>query len=328
MLLNFNVHDQMRRQCFGTARVRLDWGKKTWEIQDDPQAAWSRVSVARTGLFVAEGAAVKLFDGYMRDMAVLFDGPRAAMDLGAQAGKGSVSAAGDRQGAAVTWTQEPGTAQSAAADAALSGRRQRLLARLRELLPCSLDDLTQKDPRTNLPKWDVVSMGCRKFSGTSCGSLPGFVSMFLGADPLKNGRPSGLAAHKAYMGTRSLSGTPAVRTKGLKYGGWVEAGNDRRPKPGDIYALLDRDGQGLPLTDKKNSGIGHVGVILDATGDRWFTADLGQGHGFDGKIDVERAYRKADGMLWGEVKQGGIDPYRVVAGWVDIDEYFKDSPDK
>lgn len=130
---------------------------------------------------------------------------------------------------------------------------------------------------------------------TTCGSMPQYVTY--------------------YLGLKSISGTYAVRT--LSQGkGWVEAGGDVRPKPGDIYALLDQD-----ATDRANGGISHVGVIVDASTDEWKTADSGQGDGWAAAY-VTRQYDPEAGTLSGEiVGTTGPRPARVIAGWIDLDAF-------
>lgn len=322
MFFKVNLCDAKGRPR-GNVDVQLDWEKRTWLVTQDPMGLWSKLSRSQTGKFQFDSSNSMTFLDELRQNPLQFlNPPKSYFDL-TGSGQGWVFQPIDPSlaQAKINWSVEQGT-QVAPAPAGASDIREKLIARLRELLPCSIDG-TEKDARTKLTKWDAVSLFCKRFSGTSCGSLPGFVSAYLGAEPLKNGKKSGLDAYNEYMKKRSLNGTNKVREQGNKFGAWVEGGGPTRPKKGDIYALLDRDAQGQPYTDKKTSSIGHVGVILDATGDYWMTADLGQGNGFEGKFDIRRHYDKDKNMLYGEVHQGGVSPYRVVAGWVDIERYFQ-----
>lgn len=99
----------------------------------------------------------------------------------------------------------------------------------------------------------------KKRKYTTCGSLTGYVATLL-------------------KDSTGFGGTNGIRTKGLLYQAWVEPTGKNRPLPGDMYALLD--GSGTIIT--------HVGVIQDASGNTWTTADMGQGGGWDGKKGVKR----------------------------------------
>jgi hypothetical protein len=107
------------------------------------------------------------------------------------------------------------------------------------------------------------------------------------------------------LGDRAIGGTDGVRTAGVRHGAWVEAGGDARPRPGDIYALLD-DG----VTDRADGDIWHVGVVVDASAEEWVTADAGLGDGWAADY-VTRPYDAEAGTLSGE----------IVAGWIDVDRY-------
>ena len=326
MFLEFTVTDNSRR-VRGSGRLALNWEKKIWHVVQDPQGVWSMLSRHSAGVFEPRDNNVMwILDEYRRNPAILYGPPKSPFDLSARRGGGRIYAPTDStlQDAAIDWTVDYSFTPPPSAPPT-AGIREKLIARLRELLPCSLAGKAQepKDPRRKgVTKWDSISGSLEKFAGTSCGSLPQFVTMFLGAEPLRKGKGSDAKAMEDYMKVRSLSGTNAVRTKGLKYGAWVDAAPGLRPKMGDIYALLGRNDAGDRLTKRDTDGIAHVGVILTAQGTNWTTADLGQGDGFAGKIDVARPYIEDGGLLYGEVKQGGKDHYRVLAGWVDIDRYF------
>ena len=131
---------------------------------------------------------------------------------------------------------------------------------------------------------------------TTCGSLPMYIARML-KDKL-------------------IGGTNGVRTSGQKKNAWVVADRVKRPLPGDIYALLNKD-----ETDVINSGISHVGIIIDSSGTQWKTADAGQGDGWAADY-VTREYDEENGTLTGEVvRASGARPPRVLAGWIDVDTY-------
>ena len=107
------------------------------------------------------------------------------------------------------------------------------------------------------------------------------------------------------LGDKAIGGTNGVRAAGVQHGAWVEVGGDARPRPGDIYALLDQG-----ETDPARGDIWHVGVVVDASTDEWQTADAGLGDGWAADY-VTRRYDAEAGTLSGE----------LVAGWIDVDRY-------
>lgn len=161
----------------------------------------------------------------------------------------------------------------------LGVRRERALATVAEVVPSKYGDakFARLAPgyRPNDPKLP---------SGfTTCGYLPCFVGRELGAkDEI------------------TQCGLEQARTNGRKYEAWREPGWFSRPKPGDIYGL------------EKDGIIVHVGVIVDASGDEWQTADAGQGprDAQEAKY-VMRAWDPRQGTLGG----------RKLAGWIDLDAY-------
>ena len=199
--------------------------------------------------------------------------------------------------------------------------RADIVATMRALMPCSLGDA----------KWNRIEPGSaksvadKKYTkvGTSCLILPGFVSKHFGAEPyswaFKGQRR--IDEHDAYMKSRSLNGTGRVRDKGKQFNAWVKATGSNLPRPGDVYALLDRDAKGIALTDRDKDGIGHVGIVLTAGPTLWETADLGQKAGWDGEITT-REYHAGIGELFGQTNQPGATKFRVVAGWVNVEDYF------
>ncbi len=132
---------------------------------------------------------------------------------------------------------------------------------------------------------------------TTCGCLPSYVARNLGG-----------------RGMIQAGGLDGLRTAAKKQDAWVVAELGLRPKPGDLYGLCNGA--------NPNSLIVHVGVIVDASGEIWKTADAGQGQLPDQRANyVNRQYNPQTGTLSGEVTNSGNRPPRLVAGWVDIDKY-------
>jgi hypothetical protein len=308
MFLQLDVFDKMQIRR-GSARMWLDWQKKTWTIEKDPQQIWGRLAFKPKGTFELKSWGVIWLWDQFRNTAIFWDAPSNPIDSKHKSGGGRIFEPKDQnfKDCSIQWSVDYVASVNAAPDAGadagsgeLSALRKQILATLRQVLPCTYMD----------KNYQKIAPGLTKQGGsyTTCGSLPGFVTSELGGKPKGKG-------YDNYMKVRSLNGTFGVRTKGIKYNSWVQAEPGKRPKPGDIYALLTPG-----KTDKLNDGISHVGVIMNSTGEVWKTADMGQGGGYDGKIDVQRPYKEATCELAGEINQGG--GYRVLAGWVDIDKYF------
>jgi hypothetical protein len=191
------------------------------------------------------------------------------------------------------WPGPLGASGSGGTAETMSARRSKIID---ELLPGVLPSKYKEQ------KFIKLTFGLTKESPgvtagyTTCGSLPMYIARMLG--------------------DKIITGTNGVRTAGVNKGAWVEAGDGARPKPGDLYALLNKDS-----TDRARGGISHVGVIVDASTDEWKTADAGQGDGWAADY-VTREYDPAAGTLSGEiVGTTGPRPARVLAGWIDVDMY-------
>lgn len=305
MYLQLEIFDS-NKMPRGNAAMTMDWTKKTWQIVDDKSSIWNRLSNSKNGSFEYRSNDVIWLWDQTRNTVIFWDPPRNEMDFSRFSGSARIYDPIDsalKEGR-IKWKLDltKNTSQTTPAlPTALTPLRVKLLKVLREVLPCTYMD----------QKYVRITGGLKKQGGgyTTCGSLPGFVTSVLGAgDPTK---PQWMT----YMNIYSLNGTLAVRTKGIKYNAWEWGGKGKRPKSGDIYALLDHG-----KTNREGDVISHVGVIIDSNGENWKTADLGQGDGYQGKIDVPRPYKPASDELFGETNQGG--GYRTLAGWVDIDRYF------
>ena len=312
----------------------LDANNKAWPMQLNMKAGTWSVDGARDpgspfGLF-AQGVSKRGSNGDLTLVTALWDlvleaAPRYDPDPSRSSGtvRVSNSSIGPWEGGALRWRQS--SAKKGAAADLLPTRtgdlRADIEATLRVLLPCTLGD----------SKWDLIQPGSKAQveaktypkPGTSCLILPGFITQHFGATPhswaFKGNRRN--AEFSAYMNARSLSGTNRVRDQGKKFSAWIKADGLQLPKRGDIYVLLDRDAKGVALTDRDKDGVGHVGVVLNASASSWETADLGQGTGWDGSI-TRREYHAGIGELFGQANQPGATKFRVVAGWVNVDAYF------
>ncbi|HBR56394.1 MAG TPA: hypothetical protein DEA22_02815 [Blastocatellia bacterium] len=312
MIINLEIFDSQKLSK-GKVRVSLDWNSKTWSIEKDERMAWRSITLANSGRFeLKDNGVIWLMENY-QCIVILWEAPTGEMDLFGPPASGRIFGALDKSiiDAPIEWSVDFTASLYAKpkTQAPLSPFREHLLNRINQLLPApylsaNYDILTGKLRRDD--------PGVKGSTGvyTSCGSMPGFVTGEIARYRGYKGH-----AYETYINKYSLNGTNIVRIKGLRYNCWTESDSSIRPKPGDVYALLNHG-----ATDKKAAGISHVGVIEDSSGDIWKTMDLGQGTGFDGK-KVERPYKNDSTELFGETLQGG--GYRVLAGWVDIDKYFE-----
>lgn len=176
--------------------------------------------------------------------------------------------------------------------------RQRFMAICKELLPPP-GTLTKGSAPTG-PK------------ATACGEFPGRV--FRRVPVLLPGQPG---AFRVKVTTPGFSGylyltsptigweqlSQAVDKKYPPAKTWKPFVAGTRPRPGDIYVL----GQ-----FKKKQDFQHVGIIVDARGSEWTTADGGQGNGWQSGF-VKRKFHES-GQIDGEAGNQAW-----LRGWVDLD---------
>lgn len=147
-------------------------------------------------------------------------------------------------------------------------------------------------------------------SGTGCGELPGRV--FLRVPVIPPGQPGAFkimvpGAGVCFLTSPITQWEQFAQAVDAKYGSrtWVPfAGN--RPLPGDIYTLARFE---------KPSEFQHVGIIVNADGEEWTTADGGQGNGWQSGF-VKRRFH-ASGQIDGEFGNKAW-----LKGWVNLDALF------
>lgn len=183
----------------------------------------------------------------------------------------------------------------------LSDIRRRVI---KELLPRVVPSTEgAKDGfETMMSTKSLATMRRLNSKATTCGALPGWLFSQIHA-------PSALRDY----------GLSSVRAAARRLNCWVSNSKleldiyrPTRPKPGDVY---------LAGSLRSDDEILHIGVIVNPTGPRWWTADAGQG-----TLDMQQAHyvpRRYDVLertLTGAVWQGRpiSGPYRLV-GWVDLD---------
>ncbi|GAB5537141.1 MAG: hypothetical protein Rubg2KO_33900 [Rubricoccaceae bacterium] len=144
--------------------------------------------------------------------------------------------------------------------------------------------------------------------GTGCGEFPGRVFTRVPVlYPYQKGafKISVPAVGLCYLTSPMTQWEEFAQAVDLKYSPartWVPfSGN--RPLPGDIYVLGQYDNP---------SEFQHVGIIVDAQGNEWTTADGGQGNGWQSGIMKRRFHPSGqiDGELGNQAR---------LRGWVDLD---------
>ena len=311
MFLKFDVSDN-KQQVIGTTSLTFDWKAHMWSVTDDKTGAWKRVASARNGKFEVKDWGVMWMWDKSKNIAIVYDSPKSGSDLATLHGTARLYDPSDSsfKDAIINWKLDPGAAGlvSMVMHKPLPFTRAAFIERLNMLFPAPYLSLGNDLLTNKLRKDDPAVTGAAGHF-TSCGSLPGFITQQVALSKGLKGEK-----YNQWVKKNSLNGTNRVRDKGNELGCWVESAPNKKPKPGDIYVLLDRG-----TTDKKNSGISHVGVFECEIGSNWRTFDLGQAGGFDGSKNT-RDYKPATCELFGESNQGG--GYRTVAGWVDLERYF------
>ena len=211
----------------------------------------------------------------------------------------------------------------------LSGIRQKVLERIRSIPLPPIGQFLTPGVMPMLKITSQVRPSLRYPKSTNCGALPGWIALELNGKHVVK-LPSGDTSITSYMTDWKGFTEKLERDKGLPPESiWIPYKPGRLPQPGDIYPLYN------------GSQFAHVGIIIDAQGRDWITADSGQGpdgplipdpddpepdpkkkkkilkyaHGF-GAGYRRRSFK--NGMLTGE----GVElhpPERILSGWVNID---------
>ncbi len=106
-------------------------------------------------------------------------------------------------------------------------------------------------------------------------------------------------------------GLEQLRTNARKWNAWIEPGDGRMPRPGDVFGIDKIDAAGNRL-------IVHVGIFIGVNPDgSWHTADAGQGTKKNQEAKfLDRAYDPKALTLSGPDKKGALRP---IAGWCTLD---------
>jgi hypothetical protein len=186
---------------------------------------------------------------------------------------------------------------------------------------------------------------------TNCGGLPGYVTERVGgAIPADAQKLTFKDGYGNYSLTAPMTGWEKWAKKldevrhakpGSDAACWrpfsLKERPDERPLPGDIYVLYGYVTIKDPSTRQPDGsytqfngqfryvqvyGFAHVGIIIDASGTRWKTADCGQGSGYDGCYQW-RAYDDKKGKVTlDNGKKQSDSGSKDLRGWVDIEKLF------
>lgn len=186
------------------------------------------------------------------------------------------------------WAQGPSPSKI---EDSLSARRVRMLSIIGEVVPSVMGDakfskIAPGYKRVNedgqIVSYSYTTKLPKGFTG--CGFLPCYVGKVLGD-------PRGITS----------CGLESARTNAKKQDAWVEAGGNARPRPGDIFLLVND--ANIPT---------HIGIYIGLYEDgAWKTADSGQANGVVEEAKyVKRVYDPINVTLNG----------RKLAGWVNVDK--------
>lgn len=311
MFVKFAIYDN-KDKFIGDSTISMDWKAHVWLVSEDKAHVWKQVAMARSGKFEFKDWGVIWMWDKARNIAIMWDAPKTALDLHALKGSARLfdPINADYKDAIAKWTIDPGSSAKAALvmHNPLPYDRKAYVDRINMLLPAPYMSLNNDLLTNKLRKDDPAVVGSTG-NYTSCGSMPGFVTQQVALSKGLKGQQ-----YIDWVKKNSLNGTNRVRDFGKAHGCWEESAPNKLPKPGDIYVLLDHG-----KTDKVSAGVSHVGVVETATAKSWTTMDLGQAGGFDGAKNT-REYKADTCELYGESNQGG--GFRTVAGWVDLEKYF------
>jgi hypothetical protein len=189
-----------------------------------------------------------------------------------------------RAGARKLFGGAPAASPSTLPAGPLSPRRQRILEAVASVLPAKYGAPGELGER-----FATLAPGYRPDDPklppgfTTCAYLPGF------------------AGSKVSINTRY--GLASIRDEAKKSNAWVEPSSGKLPRPGDFFVL-----------GKDADTVSHVGVILDASGPTWTTADAGQGSPTE--QEAKRVQRPWDPVAH---TLGGPAGPRLLLGWMNVD---------
>ena len=159
-----------------------------------------------------------------------------------------------------------------------------------------------------LPPPGTLTQGTKPAIGTACGELPGRVFARVPVIP-----PNQSGAFKenvpgvgvVFLTSPTIAWEQFAQEVDRKHGSrtWIPF-SGQRPLPGEIYVVGKFENK---------AAFQHVGIIVNASGTEWMTADAGQGNGGQSGF-MKRTFNPATGQIDGEFGNQAF-----LRGWVDLD---------
>jgi hypothetical protein len=342
MILNMTVHDP-RSGRRNASRLQLDWDRKEWSVPAAQQQGWSGIGFSSKGAFELKSWGVMwLWDQApgqkKRNTVIVWNPPTSEADALRLSGQARIYDPKDPafKDARINWTVD---LAARAATPKLARIRTEVKRLCEEILPAQID--TFLIPGSEKMRQISSSMFPAIPGFTNCGDFPGYIARKLNGDIKVKAAVPGIYPDPKNPG-KYVKKSPILEISGSiiamegfaqaidriamadpKYKGlraWIPNDGIARPQTGDFYVLHK--------SAAKDSDFSHVGVIIDASGDKWITADSGQGQEDPNPKKEEKKYAKGmgagfryrnykDGWLTGEPTQGP--EKRYLRGWVNID---------
>jgi len=327
MLVELNMYDATGGAQNIWAQIDLDYGTKRWNVQEHRN--WGRSTFAYTGSFVVNPAdGLWLSDNNtprFNNKIVLWYPPNSEGDISHIRGEGEVASAihPKFEGASILWNQPE-----------MKPIRVEAMRLVKSLLP-GIGAFLAPGQYPFVEKVPGVP------GETNCYILPGWLGLMLGGDAsayVTEILPRPIMAGGGYVSKKVLvninRGNMSLEKLAIALDARAPAGSkkmwitydkarDNRPLPGDLYVLKKYSAKaGCEIT-------AHVGIIVDAVGKRWRTADSGQSPKLPIPVDAkgqplfakgfsagfhDRDFNPASGEIIGEDRK-----MARLLGWIDID---------
>jgi len=343
MILDMTVNDP-RNGRRSSSRLALDWVKKEWSIPQGGQPGWSGVGFSTKGPFELKPWGVMwLWDQppgqKKRNTVILWNPPASDADHLHFTGQARIFDPKDPafKDGRISWTVD--LAAKAPNPPKLAPIRAKIKQLCEEALPAEIDTLLIPGSAQMLKISTSMFPSIPGF--TNCGDFPGYIARKLNGDVKVKAAVKGIYPDPQNIGqfkeqspileiggniiamedfAKEIDKRAMADPKYKDLKAWIPNDGIARPKTGDFYVLH--------VSDAKLAKFSHVGVIIDASGDKWITADSGQGKEDPNPDKAKKKYAKGmgagfryrnydKGWLTGEPTQGP--EKRYLKGWVNVD---------
>jgi hypothetical protein len=340
MLLKLNVYDKASRSK-GTVRMRLDFERNKWSLEQDPQQAWKYVGFSGNGTFdvKTDNHVIWIWDydnfGGRRNTIIFWDPPESEGDS-KTGGRARLFDPQDKayKDCVLTWSVEPSAAApKKATGGELTPIRKRVLEIIAGIPFDYFPNVKHKFP--NGPPSDALKAktaptpDVKQTKVTNCGEFPGWIVARLGGSVPKDLSLKFKDKWGWYCLTCPMTGWDvwAQKVEAQRKGQakiWIPRKKGLLPKPGDFYILS-------PGSSK--NGFSHIGVFVEAAGSTWKTADTGQPSpspgpdtpdGYTGCYE-KRTFKEDDDSLELKLPGATLSPdvgIKYLKGWIDLDGLF------